>query len=139
MPDYGAIIRDAVAGILSPQFESMKLDVTHEAWIGDDGQGTDAFASPVTRRALVDLTKRRRMTANGREVMTFAVLTWLDPIPDTAPNAGKRREQPLDPRDVIRMPDGGTAPIVQTGGFADSATGQAFVPETILGTVVRGE
>jgi hypothetical protein len=135
---YEDLIRSSVADILSPQFESMKLDVVHEAWIGDNGQGADAFAAPVIRRALVDLTKRQRFTAAGAVVMTFATLTWLDPIPATTPNAGKVREQPIDPRDVFRLPDGGTAPIVQTGGFTDSATGQPFVPETILGSVVRG-
>lgn len=136
---YEDLIRDAVANILSPQFESMKLDVTHTAWIGQDGAGGDAFAEPVTLRALVDLTKRKRATANGRLVMTFAVLTFLDPIEDTAPNAGQVREQPIDPRDVLTLPDGGTAPIVQTGGFADSQTGRGFVNDTILGAVVRGE
>jgi len=116
----------------------MKLNVTHEAWIGDDGQGADEFAAPVVRRALVDLTKRERATSSGRTVMTFATLTWLDPIAATTPNAGKTRENPIDPRDIFTLPDGGTAPIVQTGGFADSATGQPFVNDTILGSVVRG-
>lgn len=135
---YEDILREAISGILSPEFETMKLNVTHRAWIGDDGQGEDEFADPVVRRALVDLTKRERATANGRIVMTFAVLTWLDPIDATTPNAGKTREQPIDPRDQFTLPDGGTAPIVQTGGFTDSATGQPFVNETILGSVVRG-
>lgn len=135
---YEDLIRSQIAGVMSPQFESMKLDVVHLAWIGDDGQGEDAFAAPVTRRALVDLTKRERATSAGRRVMTFASLIWLDPIAPTAANSGKTRENPIDPRDVFTLPDGGTAPIVQTGGFADSATGQPFVNETILGSVVRG-
>lgn len=138
MSGYENILRDAIASILSPEFESMKLDVRHHAWIGDDGQGADVFAPPVVRRALVDLTKRERATTTGRVVMTFATLTWLDPIPATSPNPGKDRINPIDPRDVFVLPDGGTAPIVQTGGFVDSATAQPFVNETILGSVVRG-
>lgn len=136
---YESILRDAISGILSPEFESMKLDVQHYAWIGDDGEGTDLFTpTPVTRRALVDLSKRERVTANGRTVMTFATLTWLDPIAPTSANPGKVRENPIDPRDKFVLPDGGTAPIVQTGGFADSLTAQPFVSDTILGSVVRG-
>lgn len=133
---YEDILRSAISGIMSPQFESMKLNVTHNAWIGDDGMGGDAFAAPVTRRALVDLTKRQRYTANGVLVMSFASLIWLDPIAATTPQSGKVREQPIDPRDQFVLPDGGTAPIVQTGGFADSATGQPFVNETILGSAI---
>lgn len=136
---YEDIIRDAVSGILSPEFETMKLDVVHHAWIGDDGEGTDLFADPVTRRALVDLTKRERNTSSGVAVMTFATLTWLDPIAATSANAGKIRENPIDPRDKFILPDGGTAPIVQTGGFADSLTAQPFVNDTILGTAARGQ
>lgn len=135
---YEDILRDAISGILSPEFETMKLDVAHHAWVGDDGAGGDEFAAPVTRRALVDLTKRERNTGNGVTVMTFATLTWLDPIAATTANAGKDRQNPIDPRDKFILPDGGTAPIVQTGGFADSLTAQPFVNDTILGSAVRG-
>lgn len=124
--------------ILSSQFESMKLNVTHTAWIGEDGDGNDAFAAPVVRRALVDLSKQARVTKAGRTVMTFATLQFLEPIANTTPNAGKIREQPIDPRDSLVLPDGGTAPIVSTGGFADSVTTQPFVVEVVLGTVMIG-
>lgn len=136
---YEDIIRDALATIVSPELETMKLNVTHLAWIGQDGAGEDQFASPVTRRALVDLTKRQRVTGSGQLVMTFATLTFLDPIADTVPNAGQTRQQPIDPRDVLTLPDGGTAPIVQAGAFADSATNRPFFQEVVLGSVVRGQ
>jgi len=135
---YEDIFRSAIAGILSPQFESMKLNVTHQAWIGDDGEGADAFAAPVVRRALVDRTVKQLHTANGTLVTTLATMTWLDPIPATTPNAGKTRAGAIDPRDIFTLPDGATAPIVQAGGFADSATAEPFVNDTILGTVVHG-
>lgn len=136
---YEDLIRNSIAGILSPQFESMKLNVQHAAWIGQTGDGEDDFAPTVTRRALVDLTKRQRMTPNGQLVMTFATLTFLDPIEDTVPNSGQTRQQPIDPRDVLTLPDGGTAPIVQAGAFADSGTERPFFQEVILGSVVRGQ
>lgn len=135
---YEDLIRSGVA-LASSQFESMKLDVSHAAYIGQTGDGEDDFAPAVTRRALVDLTKRQRFTANGQLVMTFATLTFLDPIEDTVPNSGQTRQQPIDPRDVITLPDGGTAPIVQAGAFADSGTNRPFLQEVILGAVVRGQ
>lgn len=135
---YEDVIRAGVA-TASTQFESMKLDVVHRAWTGEDGDGGDTFAAPVTRRALVDLTKRMVSGAGGRLMMTFATLTFLDPIADTNPSTGKVRENPIDPRDTLTLPDGGTAPIVQTGGFTDSGTQRPFLQETILGTVVRGQ
>lgn len=135
---YEDILRDAISGILSPEFESMKLNIQHHQWIGDDGQGTDEFAPVEVRRGLVDLTKKERNTSAGVGVMTFATITWLDHWTPATPNAGKVRENPIDPRDKFVLPDGGTAPIVQTGGFADSATSKPFVSDTILGTVVRG-
>lgn len=135
---YETLIAQGVQ-IASQQFDSMKVTVMHRAWIGDDGRGGEAFAAPVARRALVDPTKRQRVTASGSLVMTYATLTWLDPIPDTAPNSGKVRQQPIDPRDVFTLPDGGTAPIVQTGGFTSSLTNRGFINETILGSIVRGQ
>jgi hypothetical protein len=136
---YESLIRDAIANIASPQFESMKLDVVHTPWIGDDGQGNDVFGSPQTLRALVDLSQRQRYTSQGVLVMTFAVLTFLDAIPTTTPNTGFIRQGPLDLRDSIVLPGGGTAPVVQAGGFADSGTNLPFVTDTILGSVVRGQ
>lgn len=136
---YEDLIRNSIASVLSPQIESMKVDVIHKAWIGQDGVGGDDFADPVTLRAIVDPTKRMRTTMSGQTVMTFATLTFVDPIDDTVPNTGHTREQPIDPRDLLTLPDGGTAPIVQSGGLTDSGTLRPFVNEVILGTVVRGQ
>lgn len=137
---YEALFEAGVK-IASQQFESMKLNITHRAWIGEDGDGNDEFAAPVTLRGLVDLSKQLRVAKTGRTVMTFATVTFLDPIANTTPNSGKVREQPIDPRDSLVLPDGGTAPIVSTGGFADSVTTQPFAIEVVLGslTPIRGE
>lgn len=130
---------EAGVQLLSEQFESMKLTVSHQAWIGEDGDGADQFAAAVPRRALVDLSKRLISTKSGRYAMTFATLTFLDPIASTSANTGKTRENPVDPRDIFTLPDGSTAPVVSSGGFADSTTIAPFALEVVLGTVVRGE
>lgn len=137
--DYAALIRNTLATSASPQLESLKVNVTHRAWIGDDGAGADSYADPVVRRAIVDPTKRQRMTANAGLVMTYAVIQFVDPIEDTVPNSGQLRQQPIDPRDVLLLPDGGTAPIVQVGGVMDPGTSRPFAAEVMLGTVLRGD
>lgn len=137
---YEDIIRNAIAGVMVPQLESMNGDVIHYAWVSDNGKGKDEFAAPVARRALIDITKRGRATQyGGRIVMTYANLTFLSPVPDTQPSTGKVRENPFDPRDKLVLPDGGTAPIVQAGGPFDSGTDRPFIQEVVLGTVVRGQ
>lgn len=136
--DLTGIFESGIA-IASDIFEGNKCDVVFKAWVGSDGRGTDAYAAPVILRAIVDATKRQRTTANGNLVMTFAALTFLDAIEDTTANAGEAREQPIDPRDILILPDGGTAPVVQTGGPTNPNTGSGFINETILGTVVRGQ
>lgn len=137
---YEDLIRGLIEGVMVPQLESMNGDVMHHAWIGDNGKGKDEYAAPVARPAIIDVTKRGRATMyGGRLVMTYASLTFLSPIEDTTPSTGKVREQPIDPRDKLVLPDGGTAPIVQAGGPFDSGTGRPFIQEVVLGTVVRGQ
>jgi hypothetical protein len=132
------ILRNGVQSIASKALDSFKGNVTLTPWIGTDGRGGNSYGTPVTLRALIDPTKRTRYTGSGVLVMTYATLTFLDPIADTSANSGETRQQPIDPRDKIVLPDGGTAPIVQTGGFMDPLTSRPIDSETILGSVVRG-
>ena len=136
MGGYEVIIRDAVANILSPQFESMKLNVAHHAWTGSDGNGADTFDPPltqpgVTRRAIVNLTRKETWIA-GVKVITVATLYFLDPIPD---NGAPLRQEPIDTRDILTLPNGVTAPIRSVGGQTDSLTSQPFVYKVILGVL----
>jgi hypothetical protein len=132
------VLRKGVA-IASKVTDSLKVTVMHEAWTGSDGNGTDTFASPVARRALCDLTKRVRYTQSGMLIMTFATLTFLDHITDTTPTSGQVRQNPIDARDIMTLPDGGTAPIMQAGGFDDPGSNRPLLQEVVLGTVVRGQ
>jgi hypothetical protein len=135
---YEDLIRAGVA-LASSQFDSMKVSVTVTPWIGQDGDGDDSYGTPFLARALLDPSPRMRSTPTGRLIMTFATLTFLDPIANTTPNSGQVRQQPIDSRDIITLPDGSTAPIIQVGGFTDSGTEKPFATEVILGTLVRGE
>lgn len=132
------ILRKQVAG-LSKIVESFKGDVAFYAWVGQDGAGTDQFAAVVPIRAIISMKKEQRHTASGALILTHATLTVLDTINDTTPNANQQREQPVDPRDKFILPDGSTAPVVESGGPMDPATSRGFINKVVLGTVIRGQ
>jgi hypothetical protein len=132
---YEDLIRAGVV-LASSQFDSMKMAVTHTPWTSDDGAGNNSYGSPTTRHCLVDFSGRGmlRYTKGGILIMELAKLTFLDPVPA---NGAALRQEPIDLRDKIVLPDGQTAPVVDTGGFGDVATGQPFVLEVTLGSVLR--
>lgn len=127
------IVRSGVA-TLDALTKSMQAGVTHEAWIGQSGDGVDQFASPVTRQAFVDRT-RKQVWTNGRLITTVATLTFTSPIPNTSANPNQQRVNPVDPRDVFTLDDGTTAPIVKISGFEDAGVQAPYVNEVTLGIV----
>jgi len=130
-------IRDLIAGVIVPAFESMNLDVLHYPYLGQDGKGRDDHATTgISRRALVDLTHKQYMTTGGIIVSQVAELTFLSPLEDTAGNAGSDRVNPIDPRDKFVLPNGITAPIISDGGFMDSGPIVPFVTSVKLGSPV---
>ena len=130
---FADIIRAGVA-TANALTKDLQAVVTHQAWIGQTGGGTDSFAAPVSRRALVDKTRKPMYTSAGKLIMTLATLTILDPVPDTTPNAGQQRVNPVDPRDIFTLDDGTTGPIVKANGFEDAGVAPApFLNEIVLG------
>jgi hypothetical protein len=115
--------------------KDLQGSVQHYAWTGQDGFGADQFASPVTRRALVDLSRKLRATSEGRLQMTVAIVTFLDVI---APNGASGRVEPVDDRDRIVLPDGTTGPIIRGGGFMDATTGRPLFNEIMIGALPGG-
>lgn len=132
------VLRKQVAN-LSKIVDSFKGNVSFYAWIGQNGAGTDEYAAVVTVRAVISMKKEQRYTASSGLVMTHATLTVLDGIADTTANTGQVREQPVDPRDKFILPDGSTAPVVDSGGPMDPSTSRGFINKITLGTVVRGQ
>lgn len=132
------VLRTGVQVIAAGVLESFKGTVSHQAWVGADGRGGDLYATAANRRALIDLTKKVLHTTSGRYVNVFATLSFLDPIADTSANSGFTRENPIDPRDILTLPDGSTAPIQQTGAFMDPVTSRPVFNDTILGNPVAG-
>lgn len=134
---FESIIRGAIQGIASPLLESMKIDVTHEAWLGQDRLGSPDFAAPQTLRALIEKSPKQLFTTSGSVVVVKATLIFLDPIADHTANTGYFRHNPIDPRDRITLPDGSTAPIIDPAGFLNSETERPFVNEVLLGESIQ--
>lgn len=114
--------------------KDLQATVTHKPWIGQDGAGAEQYGTPVMHNALVDRTRKPLFTNSGKLIMTLATLTILEPIPDTVPNSGQQRVNPVDPRDIFILDDGTTGPIVKAAGFEDAGAAPApYLNEITLG------
>lgn len=110
-------------------------DVQHYAWVSQDAYGAPTYDPPASgagtsRKALVDLGRKLRKTEEGKLVMTVASLTFLDVI---TPNGASGRDEPIDTRDKIVLPDGTTGPLIKGGGFMDAITGRPLLNEILIG------
>lgn len=125
-------LRKAV-GIINKQTKSLQGGVTHRAWVKQDGFGDPTYSpvGGVLRQAIIDQTVAERKLPSGRLVMVKAALTFLTPV---EPQGTAGREEPIDPRDSIVLPDGSTGPIVMVGkGVIDPETHAAFAIQVWLG------
>jgi hypothetical protein len=120
------IVRGAVA-IANNVTSSLQAIVTHEAWIGSDKYGKPIYDSPISRPAIVD---RKTASIGGQQIVQNTSVTFIYPI--TAQGAADRQE-PVDPRDRITLPDGWTGPIVNVNGLVDPLTGMPYLYQVSLG------
>jgi hypothetical protein len=109
---------------------TLQANVLHTPWVGQDEWATPAPAQATARPALVEMKQSLRRGADGHEVLQRATVTFLAPI---APNGAAGRREPIDPRDVIVLPDGTTGPILDVSGLADPASGQPYMLVVALG------
>lgn len=108
--------------------------ITHEPWTSETGDGTVSYGSPVTLRAVVDLTRKQKTTITGTLITVIATLTIVG---DVAPNGATGRNEPIDPRDRITLPGGITGPIIGVpNAVVDPGTGRGFIHEITLGETV---
>lgn len=126
---FDDIIRSGVA-TADRLTASLQIDVTHEAWLGTGGMGEEAFEDAVTRTAIVERKNRERRTTDGRTILTTAQITFLRPIPA---NGAPGRQEPIDLRDRLTLPDGSTDPVVDTEALLDPETGRGYYVVAWLG------
>jgi hypothetical protein len=129
MAGLADIIRNAVA-IADSATDTLQPKVRHAAWIGNDGEGGYQYASAVQRPALVERKQKLVRKADGEQVLSTHVVTFLRPIKK---NGAAGRQEPIDPRDRITLPDGTTSNILSVNAFVDKDTGAGYLHEVYLG------
>ena len=108
--------------------------ISHQAWTGQNEYGAATYATAVPRRAVIDMTRKQRLTEAGKLVTVIASITILERVADTTPLAGQTRFQPIDDRDIITLPDGTTGPILSgPGAVLDPDTNRGFFNAIELG------
>ena len=129
-----AIVRSAVATANSVT-ASLQATVTHAAWIGNQGDGTGAFAAAVGRQAIVEYEERERTTPTGTETVTVPRVTFVQPIPATTPTdpVNAPRKNPIDPRDIFTLPDGTAGQVSSVEGIVDPSTNAPYMLSVLLG------
>lgn len=128
--DVVAICNDVAEGL------GVEVDVTVKAWIAQDRLGGPTYAAPASYRALV-IQQRKQVydSLSATMVWTKAYVAFLFPVPETTPTPPHVRQNPIDPRDLVILPDGTTGPIVLSGGLLDGETSKPLYNEVYLGEV----
>jgi len=127
---FADIVRDGIA-LADELTATLQATVQHEAWTGQSGYGDATYAAAVDHLALVSKRVRERRRADGSIVVTMAKVTFLRPV---EANGTAGRQEPVDPRDRITLPDGSTGPIVDAAGLVDPDTGAPYQTSVWLGT-----
>lgn len=122
-------LRDGIA-IIKGEFIDLMDHVTIRRWLAQDKYGKGIFTAPETFEAIIDLRQQDRPGASGQITRTSALVTILEEI---APINSAGRQNPIDPRDIIVLPDNTTAPIVETQGLWDGETNRPFYTDIWLG------
>ena len=125
------VIRNAVATAKSVT-SALQANITLAAWTGHATSGAQpTYATAVTLPALIEQGPVAFRTAAGETITVKAIVHILQPI--TA-NGTASREEPIDPRDKITLPNGTVgAPIMSAGGFVDPSTGLPYLYTVALG------
>lgn len=129
------MVRNGVATI-NRVTKSAQADVVHKAWIGQDNYGEPNYADQSLGsdggplKAVVELKQSLRALPNGTTVLTKARVTFTEPVPV---NGTAGRTEPIDPRDLIVLPNGITGSIVDIVGTVDPETSEPYTVEVWLG------
>lgn len=126
---FDDLIRSGVA-LADSLTDSLQVSVTHEAYTGINEFGESSYAAGVSRKAIVERKNRQRVTGDGRTILTSAQITFLRAI---EANGAAGRQEPVDTRDRITLPDGSTDPIADVEALLDPDTGRGYYAVVWLG------
>lgn len=106
-----------------------------EAYTGQGANGR-TYAAPVYLSAIVDLSNKQIVRADGKVTTIAATITVIG---DVAPNGSTTvppRREPIDPKDRVTLPNGFTGPIVDVPGAPlDPSTNRGLIHVITLGAV----
>lgn len=125
------IVRDAVA--LGQELTAdLQVLIVHEAWVGQDISTDPLYAAAVEYPAIVELGPKPFRTDQGEVITVRAIVSILRPI---VPIGGvPDRDEPLDGRDQITLPDGLIGPpIMGGGGVVDPSTQRPYAHRIAIG------
>ena len=125
---FDAIIRSAIT-VANSVTTSLQATVTHRAWIGEDGYRKPTYAAAVELTAVVEHKPRLIQRGEDRELVQAIVLTFVTPI---AAHGANGRQEPIDMRDKITLPDGKTGRIVEVRGTVDPSTSLPYMVEVVM-------
>ncbi len=131
------VVRNAIKtadGITKP----FQVIVKHYAWIETDMKGEFEYDPEYVNRECLSQKKRARQRFEATsEISQVTVLTFLGPI---AEHGAAGRQEPIDPRDKIILPDGTTGPLSDIGrrselqgGLDDPTTNQPYLFQVTIG------
>lgn len=129
---FDSVIRNAI-GIANSLTSSLQAEITLEQWTGQNDQGKPTYGSVKRLMAIIDKKQTMRKDAGGQDIVAKHALTILKPI---KANGADGRQEPIDPRDRITLPDGTTGPIVDIQGTVDPGAkidGDTYITEVFLG------
>lgn len=124
-----AIFRKGIA-IVDKLTSALQATVTIQRWISQTPTGDPVYDTAFTENAVITIGAGFIYGPSGELIKTKAMIQIPRPLtPQGAPN----REEPIDPRDKITLPNGVTGPVVRTDGVIDPTTGEPYAIDIWLG------
>lgn len=107
--------------------------VTLKQWTGQGGSGSPSYATAKAVACVIDRSRKQKFV-NGKYITVAVTLTIMEAVASTGLTTNPPRQEPIDPRDVITLPDGASGPIVSVGpAVEDPGTGKGFIQTIYLG------
>jgi hypothetical protein len=119
---FDDIIRSGL-GTLNTLTSSLKVTVTHEAWVSKDVHAKPSYADPISRQAIVEHRQEWMRTRDGNTLVAKPVVIITEPIAD---NGASGRAEPVDPRDRITLPDNRVLTQLRVEMVMDPATNRPY-------------